>query len=139
MQTLTPRGIRLNNPGNIRHGDKWQGLDTAHDKQDSEFCTFIAPEWGIRAMCVILNNYQVKNGISTIRGAISRWAPPTENDTEAYVKAVAAAVGVRPDEEVRLAALFDKLVPAIIKHENGMQPYSAEVIHKAIALGGFQA
>lgn len=127
-----PRGLRNNNPGNIRHGDKWRGL--APDQLDKAFCTFSAPEWGIRAMAVILKNYQAKNGIHTISGIISRWAPPTENDTQSYVNVVAKACGVKPTDKIVVKDILPKLIPAIIKHENGLQPYSVEVIAKGISL-----
>jgi len=126
------RGFRNRNPGNIRHGDKWRGL--APEQLYKAFGTFVAPEYGIRAMAVILNNYQVKNGISTIQGIISRWAPPTENDTESYVKDVAKACGVNPTETILIKPLLPKLIPAIIMHENGSQPYPVEVIAKGISL-----
>ena len=41
---MIPRGIRNHNPGNIRHGDKWQGLSA--EQTDSSFCVFDAPEYG---------------------------------------------------------------------------------------------
>lgn len=126
------RGLRNFNPGNIRHGDKWKGLK--FEQPDKDFCTFIAPEYGIRAMAVILKNYQVKNGIRTIQGIISRWAPPTENDTASYVKAVADACEVGEYDDIVVKELLSKLIPAIIKHENGSQPYPPELIAKGISL-----
>ena len=33
-----PRGIRNNNPGNIRHSDQWKGLTP--EQPDPDFCTF---------------------------------------------------------------------------------------------------
>lgn len=60
-----PRGIRNNNPGNIRHSDQWKGLTP--EQPDPDFCTFSTPEYGIRAMGVILLNYQRKHGLKTIR------------------------------------------------------------------------
>ncbi|MFI3272941.1 MAG: structural protein, partial [Pseudomonadota bacterium] len=56
-----PRGIRNHNPGNIRHGDDWQGLrDTQTDKN---FCQFVSPEFGIRALARVLMNYEKKHGL----------------------------------------------------------------------------
>ena len=58
---------------------------------------------------------------------IGRWAPPNENDTGAYVRAVAASVGVGADEEIDVHefAILRPLTLAIIRHENGQQPYRA--------------
>lgn len=133
---MTARGIRNNNPGNIRHGEKWEGLS---DKQtDSSFCVFKTPEYGIRAMAKILLNYQKKYGLKTIKQIISRWAPPNENNTQSYVKSVSAAVGVLSDDEISLnnKNIMMSLIKAIIKHENGEQPYSEEQILNGINLAG---
>lgn len=119
-----PRGIFNRNPGNIRKGAKWQGLVMAFEQTDTDFCQFIDPTWGIRAIAAILINYQDKHGINTVRGVINRWAPPVENDTGAYVAAVARQVGVLPDEFVDLHRYetLHPIVEAIIRHENGKGP-----------------
>jgi len=130
--THTPRGVRLANPGNIRLGDHWQGL--ARDQKDPDFCTFTAPFWGLRALAKILLNYQGRSGLKTVRQMIERWAPPVENDTGAYVRAAATAVGVDPDARIDLAGNEQHLiamVTAIVWHENGQQPYSAASIRSA--------
>lgn len=139
---MTPsRGIRNNNPGNIRKSSEpWRGLAAAKDQKDPAFFTFETPEWGIRAMAVILRTYQTKYGLRTIRAIIGRWAPSAENDTDAYVDAVAHAVGVAPDEPVDLL-LGDTMrgvVLAIIRHENGEQPYSMEAINHGLLLAGIR-
>ena len=130
------RGIRNNNAGNIRHSsDKWLGEVQGSDKA---FKTFSTPVYGIRALAKLLLNYERKYSLNTISGIISRWAPTNENDTTAYVKAVAAACGVDPYQPIDVPAYLACLVPAIIKHENGSQPYSMETIEQGIdlALGG---
>lgn len=86
MASSKPRGARLNNPGNLRHGQPWQGL--ADVQTDPEFCQFVSPAWGFRAMAVLLLGYQDRSGIKTIKDAITRWAPPSENNTAAYIDAV---------------------------------------------------
>lgn len=128
-----PRGLRNNNPSNIRHGDKWQGL--APDQKDPDFCTFRSPFWGLRAMARILLNYQRRSNRNTVRQIIERWAPPVENDTGAYVRAVANEIGINPETPVDLtnAGLLARLVAAIVRHENGQQPYSLEAISEACA------
>lgn len=126
-----PRGIRNNNPGNIERGSAWRGL--AEDQSgDSRFAVFQAPEWGIRAMARIIRQYQAR-GVKTIAQIISTWAPPSENDTSAYVDAVARQLGVTPDYVVGDAAL-PELLAAIIHHENGVQPYPLEVIAQGVEL-----
>ncbi|WP_454890006.1 hypothetical protein [Serratia quinivorans] len=145
----TPRGIRNNNPGNLDRGDPWQGL--VDNQSEPRFCTFKDPTWGIRALTVTLITYhdkrKAKDGsrIDTIREIITRWAPPHENDTEAYIRTVAKAVGVPADMEVSLHdyGTIRPLVEAIIRHENGRGPlknentwYSAEVIDEGLRRAG---
>ncbi|PHM67711.1 structural protein [Xenorhabdus kozodoii] len=128
------RGIRNNNPGNIRHGDKWQGL--CRRQTDKSFCQFVAPEYGIRAMLKILRNYERKYGDNTIRQFISRWAPPNENDTESYIAYVSQSVGIdsRSVINVNHKPTMTALVKAMIQMENGKQPYSDEIFEKAFNL-----
>ena len=134
------RGIRNHNPGNIRKGDPWQGLSPVQD--DRDFCVFIAPKWGIRALARLLITYQDKHNIRTIRGIISRWAPSVENNTGAYIKAVIAYASddalVGPDEVIDLHQypVLVALVRAIIHHENGYQPYDQATIDEGLKLAG---
>nr|WP_154927843.1 structural protein [Pantoea agglomerans] len=130
------RGIRNNIPGNIRWGDEWQGLIPKSQRTDKSFCQFTSPEYGIRAMIVILRNYQSKYGLRTITGMIKRWAPPNENDTQVYIDSVAQATGTNPDRPIDLndsRKLFP-LLQAIIRHENGSQPYGLDVFVRALEL-----
>ncbi|MBE8598215.1 structural protein [Xenorhabdus sp. BG5] len=128
------RGIRNHNPGNIRHGDKWQGL--RNTQTDKSFCQFIAPEWGIRAMIKILCNYELLYGANTIRQFISRWAPEIENDTEGYIAYVSRAVGIdsRTVIDNNHKVIMTALVKAMIQMENGQQPYSEATFEKAWSL-----
>ncbi|ELY4027380.1 hypothetical protein SMY33_003902 [Cronobacter malonaticus] len=145
----TPRGIRNNNPGNLDRGSPWQGL--VNNPSEPRFCTFKDPVWGIRALAVTLITYHDKrrakdgSSINTISEVIERWAPPNENDTAAYIREVAKAVGVTPDMVIDLHD-YDTLRPlveAIIRHENGRGPlktlnswYASEVIEEGLRRAG---
>ena len=127
------RGIRNNNPGNIRHSSsQWQGLSAS--QTDPAFVQFDDPVYGIRALAKLLKNYQSRHGLNTVRGLIDRWAPPTENDTGAYVAHVARAAGVDPDQTIDVNEHIVPIVTTIIKHENGDNPYSPDTISKGIGL-----
>ncbi|MGF2651544.1 hypothetical protein ACQUWL_20955 [Serratia marcescens] len=80
----------------------------------------------------------VGTGLNTITGIISRWAPASENNTQAYINSVAQATGVTPDQPVDTtdSRFMVKLLQAIIRHENGVQPYDFGVLVKALALAG---
>ena len=128
-----PRGIRNNNGGNIRLGQNWEGLvDEINGVADTSFCQFIDAQHGIRAINHILNAYAAR-GIETVEAIINTWAPPNENDTRAYVEAVAASMNVTPDTVVT-NDLRGTLIAAIITHENGIQPYDMAIIEAGIAL-----
>lgn len=130
------RGLRNNNPGNIRkNSTAWQGL--APKQTDSAFFVFTDAKYGIRALGRTLLSYQRTHGISTVEGMINRWAPPFENDTSEYVRNVAKAMGVSPNQPVQLAdqpALFDKMAKAIIRQENGVQPYPDALVAEALSM-----
>lgn len=133
------RGVRNNNPGNIEKSrDRWKGL--AANQPDSRFFTFSEAKWGIRAMARILQNYQKKYGLDTIQDIIDRWAPPVENNTSAYVNAVARDTGFGKDQKLDLKRhdhLFP-LVKAIIDHENGYTPYRDAEINEGLLLAGIK-
>ncbi|MEY1238746.1 structural protein [Providencia manganoxydans] len=134
MSTL-PRGIRNNNPGNIRHGDKWQGLHS--EQTDKSFCRFIAPEWGYRALFILIRTYERKYGLCSIRQIINRYAPPVENNTEGYIQRVAKELNVSPDDclSVMQKDVLFALADAITRVENaGQQPWGTAEFEKGYAL-----
>jgi hypothetical protein len=131
--TTQPRGIRNNNPGNIRYdGTKWMGLATP--PTDGSFCRFSDAEYGIRAIVKIITNYNKKYGLNTIRQIISRWAPPNENNTASYINSVAAALQCHADAPLNIKNAMPLLCRAIIRHENGACPYNDGEIKKGVAL-----
>ncbi|WP_272691675.1 MULTISPECIES: structural protein [Providencia] len=130
-----PRGIRNNNAGNIRYGEKWQGLSPT--QTDKDFCQFINPVWGIRALFKVLFTYQNKHHKKTIRQIIDRYAPPNENHTENYIQFVAKKLGVNADDEISVGdkTTLYALSEAIIKMENSNQhPYSVTQYDEAYRL-----
>lgn len=136
MNQQTPRGIRNNNPGNIRHGANWQGLNPDGRKIDPAFCVFIAPVYGIRALATVLTNYKKIHNLNTVRQIISRYAPPNENQTAAYIQSIARQLGVYPDTviDIEERGVLTVFIKAVIRMENGIQPYSDEIIQQGIEL-----
>ena len=126
MTDRQTRGQRNLNPLNIRKGDKWQGL--AAEQTDKEFCVFESPTFGFRAACKILQKY-ASRGIVTIESIISRWAPPSENDTKAYIAAVCKTMKARPGDKVwphdRTATC--RLLYAMSRVESGEWPLDSIV------------
>ncbi len=114
---------------------------TPEQKGETRFCVFRSPEWGIRALVKIIQTYERKYSLDTVRGIINRWAPPVENDTGSYISQVAKALDVEPDEPLNIFKARTMLVlcKAIIRHENGVQPYDDATIRAGIALAGVKA
>ena len=136
MNLRPPRGIRNNNPGNIRHGQNWQGLNPDGRNIDPAFCVFKSPVFGIRALAKVLMNYKKIHGLNTVRQIISRYAPPNENQTKAYIQTVAQQIGVYPDTviDIEERGILTVFIKAVIRMENGVQPYSDEIIQQGIDL-----
>jgi hypothetical protein len=142
----TPRGQRCNNPGNIDRvaGVRWQGeLSLKEEKlQDSRFCVFVSPEYGIRALMRTLITYatarKARNGtpIDTVQEVIDRWAPPVENDTAAYAKEVAKDLGVGKDEKINILDpdILMALARSIIEHECAGLVYEDDVMERALQM-----
>ena len=87
------RGELNCNPLNIRRvaGTHWKGQ--CDEQTDNAFVQFRTIEWGIRAAFVLLHTYSTKYHANCIRDIISRWAPPSENDTDQYVRNVCKWTG----------------------------------------------
>ena len=129
-----PLGVTLSNPGNIRNtGITWSGQDKSYP---GPYCKFIAPSWGFRAMARILSSYE-KEGIQTIRGAITRWAPASENPTDSYIANVSTWSGIDPDTVTALPAL--PILKAITRQEQGSCPWPDSTILLGLALNNPQA
>ncbi len=128
---IPPRGLRNKNPGNIRRSAiPWRGKVAG---ADPEFETFDTAFNGIRALCRILLTYYRQHGLKSCEQIVARWAPAAENDTAAYAAHVARLLGVATDEPLAVddSDTLARLAEAIIRHENGEQPYAADLIHRA--------
>ena len=123
----TPRGIRNNNPLNIRrNGDHFQG--EVVPGSDREFKQFTTMAYGYRAAFVVLGTY-LAQGRNTIEKIIRAWAPPTENNTEAYIANVEKRSGVGRTKVLTAESGGDyrKIVAAMSHCENGVPANMADV------------
>lgn len=146
MVKRVTRAYRCYNPGNLRKGNnKWQGL--SDDQLDPSFISFKAPKWGFRALAVTLITYQDKRRsadgsvIDTVREIISRWAPTTENNTEAYIRFVCKQTGFAPDQPLDLHKLdhIRPLIKAITTYESGDWIWQDEDLDTGLRLAGILA
>lgn len=95
MTKTTPRGIRNNNPLNIRIGNTWLG--ERPDPQDKAFEEFVTIEYGYRAAFCILRRYIKRYRKNTISDIVSTWAPASENNTQRYIDVVSKLMKLAPD------------------------------------------
>ena len=122
------RGVENCNPGNIRQSKVFYRGEV-QPSRDSEFKQFESMAWGYRAMFVLLDTYHKRYGLNTIRGMISRYAPPTENHTAAYIAAVIEWTGLDADEplDTRSRKVMVPIVMAMSRIENGTLARCTEV------------
>ena len=124
----TPRGLRNNNPGNLRRStDKWQGL--RREQTDPQFFQFTTMAYGYRALIRTLQNYRRVHSLHSIKEMIARWAPENENHTAQYIRAVCQDLQVpatyEPDVDDR--DTMCALAAAISRVENGLPAVMEDV------------
>lgn len=122
------RGLRNRNPGNIRRsGSRFRG--EVVPGRDASFKEFETMAWGYRAMFVLLDGYRRHHALSTIRQFITRYAPPSENFTEGYIRFVARTAGIDADTPLDTRSSRDMipLVCAMSEIENGVKAVTQEV------------
>lgn len=125
------RGVSNNNPGNLRISNQhWLGKISP--SRDPDFETFDTAEHGLRALAKVLLTY-FHEGLNTIEAIIAKWAPAGENNTDAYIDAVSDMTGFDSDAPLTPDAVtLAKLTSAIVFHENGKNPYPADLIQTAV-------
>lgn len=123
-----PRGLRNNNPLNIRKSsDVFQGEKSSCDNQFKQFKTMA---YGYRAAFKIVMNYYRIYSLKTIRQIIGRWAPENENNTSAYVSLVSSYSGIPADNliDINNKDQMIKIVAGMSKVENGREAVMSDVI-----------
>ena len=129
---MLARCLRNNNPLNSRRvaGTNWKGQRAK--QTDRSFVQFESIEFGLRAAFVLLRTYSRKYKLNCIRDIITRWAPPSENDTERYIKNVCLWTGFGGNERLT-EAQWPKLVRAMARQECGVELSNA-LINKAFEM-----
>lgn len=111
---IIPRGIRNNNPLNIRIGNVWLG--EVREPTDPDFEQFISMVYGVRAGFVLIRRYIRHYHRTTIPQVIAAWAPSSENNTTTYIDKVCQVSGIERDvqlkfeDEDQMVALVDAMI-----------------------------
>lgn len=132
--TRAPLGLRLNNPGNVRPlpgGRLWRGQVSV----EKGFAVFATADEGLRAMALNLRNYQRFHAINTVEKIVTRYAPAADNNNvTAYITSVRYQTGWAEWQPLDLQdrRTLATLVRAMIRHEQGVQPFPEAVILAAV-------
>lgn len=125
-RSRAPRGIRNNNPGNLRTWGDTPRVDG--------FARFATPEAGLAAMIKNLQVQQSKHGLNTIAGIIGKWAPSSENETGSYVNSIVKQTGFGAHQPLDLTdkRTVAPLISSMIRHEGNSAGYSKDMVDKAV-------
>lgn len=121
------RGVRNNNPGNIRYSpaNAWLGKVPISQNTDGAFEQFVEWRYGVLALIKLLSKYIVRYG--TISKMIAKYAPNTENNTVAYINAVSSETGYSANQVLTVTKeTLKRLTLSIAKHELGSSEYLTE-------------
>ncbi|MBN5205174.1 lytic transglycosylase [Serratia marcescens] len=133
-----PRGIRNNNPGNLNYVG--QNGATLEDHATPRFARFNSAFEGFAALGKQIKAYY--NGTSKAAGyqklqsvedIISRFAPASENNTQAYINKLSKMLGVGRGDSLNIQdpQVLATLMNGITQIENGKNPYAPEMVLKA--------
>jgi len=122
------KSVQRFNPTNIRYVDsnKWKG---SIGDDGSGFESFDDMASGFRATGIILQTYNKYyfNHEMTLKQMITRWAPPSENDTKSYIEFMEQNTGFSADDVIDTGdneVLFE-VIRAMTKLEIGATAYSS--------------
>ena len=118
---MASRGIRNDNPFNIRHGkSQWVGM---REKQtDKQFVQFTERVYGYRAAFVLLRGY-IGKGKDTIGKIIAKWAPSSDgNNTQSYINYVSKSTGINASHALKFEDKNDlvEIVRSMAHMESGI-------------------
>ncbi|OMP92749.1 hypothetical protein [Raoultella terrigena] len=122
---------RFNNPGNLRWADGYSSESTRNGK----FAVFPTLDEGVLAATKQLQMYGTQ-GIDTVRGVVSKWAPPPKrpgddnNDTEAYIRHVVRTTGISENQHLNLndPQIVAKLISAMSQKEGAGSRVSEKTV-----------
>lgn len=115
-----PRGIRNNNPLNLRISNSpWLGK--VANNTDGQFEQFTSMSYGIRAAFLNVRTIIKRHPGCTVERLIHVWAPPCENNTSAYVGEVCKLARVAPFKRLDFKVKNEmcRLLWAMAQVENG--------------------
>lgn len=106
------------NPLNIRTSChyNWNGQQGS----TRGFCNFESIVFCRRAGAYLLMRSYRRAGVYTIADIIKRWAPPSENNTNAYIEYVSKRAGIKADSKLVFDADYCAVLAAMEIFEQGV-------------------
>ena len=138
-ETLTGvRSERNRNPGNLEYNSYTKGLGAVGG--DGRFAVFSSVVDGYKAMESLMFDSPKYRDL-TVAQAITRYAPPFENDTKRYAAIAAAAAGVPVDTKVSdmTPAQRAGMIAGMAHHEGGKKADIQAYMDSVVAAPGMQA
>lgn len=128
------RAERNNNPGNLIYVGQ---RGASREAGGGRFASFESPEDGVAALVRQLQLYG-QRGTDTLETIMAKYAPPNENDTDAYIDTLAKRLGVSATQKLDLndAATLTGLVQGISRHEAGRSFLSDEQVMTGLNRAG---
>lgn len=128
------RGMDLNNPFDLEVSQSFKWHGEIRPSSDKVFCQFDTLLDGVRAGLKDLRNQQTVHGLNNWTDIITKYAPPSENDTSAYIMAMCKGTGTYPKDYINLSdptflALAGKCV---MIQEQGYNPCTDELLTQAV-------
>lgn len=103
--------IERTNPGNIRYFSGCIGNNRG-------FCVFPSFEAGVYQVYRQLVIYYTRDKLRTITAILNKYAPPSENNTNAYISFLSKYSGI-PANKILTEKELIYLIPGILKMESG--------------------
>lgn len=133
--TGTTRAERNNNPGNLNFAG--QAGAVLEDGSNARFAKFGSTAEGVSALAKQLQRYG-ERGLDTVSKIINKYAPSSENNTQAYIDALSKRLGVTGDQKLDLndTTTLTGLIKGIARHEAGSDYLSDSDLMTGLSMAG---
>lgn len=129
------RAERNNNPGNLNFAG--QAGATLEEGSNARFAKFGSTAEGVSALAKQLQRYG-ERGLDTVSKIINKYAPSSENNTQAYIDALSKRLGVSGDQRLDLSdsTTLTGLIKGIARHEAGSDYLSDSDVMTGLSMAG---
>lgn len=122
--------IGKNNIWNIRYSpaNNWMG----QTGKTNGFCDFEAHRFCVRAVAILLMRSYRRKSIITVKDIISRYAPPSENRTDKYIRYICQHMNCFPEDRMMSVSDYSTLIYHMQVYESGQVYFTLRYIGSVI-------